>query len=61
MKNQTEMNDKKSISGGVKQDVITEKIWYKEKIIEMVEKIQDEKFLIQIHTILKKHIEKRGG
>lgn len=38
--------------GGVK--------WYREKIVEMVESIKDEKFLIQIHTILKKHIEKRG-
>lgn len=35
--------------------------WYREKIIEMVGQIEDEKFLSQIHTILKKHIEKRGG
>lgn len=34
---------------------------YREKIIEMVEQIEDEKFLNQIHTILRKHIEKRGG
>lgn len=34
---------------------------YKERIVEMVGRIEDTKFLIQIHTILKKHIEKRGG
>lgn len=33
----------------------------REKIIEMVGQIEDEKFLNQIHTILRKHIEKRGG
>lgn len=52
MKNQTETNVNEKIGGGVK--------WYREKIIEMVESIKDEKFLSQIHTILKKHIEKRG-
>lgn len=35
--------------------------WYREKIVEMIGQIEDEKFLNQIHTILKKHIEKRGG
>lgn len=52
MKNQTEINNEKSTGGGVK--------WYREKIVEIIGKIEDEKFLIQIHTILKKHIEKRG-
>lgn len=53
MKNQKEINETEILGwGGVK--------WYREKIVEMVESIKDEKFLIQIHTILKKHIEKRG-
>ena len=34
--------------------------FYKKKIIEMVKLIESEKFPRQIHTILKKHIEKRG-
>lgn len=33
---------------------------YREKIIEMVEKIENIKFLRQIWTILKKHMEKGG-
>lgn len=53
MKNQTETNVNEKIGGGVE--------WYREKIVEMVGRIEDEKFLNQIHTILKKHIEKRGG
>lgn len=52
MKNQSEISENKENLGGVK--------WYREKIVDMVESIKDEKFLIQIHTILKKHIEKRG-
>lgn len=53
MKNQKEINETEILGwGGVK--------WYKENIVEMVEKIEEEKFLSQIHTILKKHIEKRG-
>lgn len=32
----------------------------REKISEMVNQIENEKFLSQIVTILKKHIEKRG-
>lgn len=53
MKNVSKSNSSAKIyRGGVK--------WYREKIVEMVESIKDEKFLIQIHTILKKHIEKRG-
>lgn len=35
--------------------------WYRGKIVEMVGQIENEKFLNQICTILKKHIEKRGG
>lgn len=53
MKKQTEIVENQNISGGGVK-------WYREKIVEMVESIKDEKFLIQIHTILKKHIEKRG-
>jgi len=51
MKNQKEINKNQKM-GGVK--------WYKNQIFSMVEDIDDEKFLSQIHTILKKHIEKRG-
>lgn len=35
--------------------------FYREKIIEMINQIDDEKFLNQIRIILKRHIEKRGG
>lgn len=35
--------------------------YYRDKIIKMINQIDNEKFLKQIHTILKKHIEKRGG
>ena len=53
MKNQSEISEnKENYRGGVK--------WYREKIFEMVGQIENEKFLSQIHTILKKHIEKRG-
>lgn len=34
---------------------------YREKIVEMVGQIENEKFLNQIRIILKRHIEKRGG
>lgn len=53
VKSKRKFKERKIKRGGVK--------WYKENIAEMVESIKDEKFLIQIHTILKKHIEKRGG
>lgn len=53
MKNQKQNNENNYSGGGVK--------WYRKKIAEMVEQIENEKFLSQIHTILKKHIEKRGG
>lgn len=53
MKNQTETNVNEKIGGGVNS--------YKEKIISMINQIDDEKFLNQIRIILKKHIEKRGG
>lgn len=36
------------------------KEFYKEKIILMLESINDEKFLNQIRTLLKLHIEKKG-
>ncbi len=36
------------------------KNFYKEKIIDMLESINDEKFLNQIRIILKLHIEKKG-
>lgn len=36
-------------------------LWYRKKIVDMVHKIEDEKYLNQILTILKKHIEKRGN
>lgn len=32
--------------------------WYSEKIVDMIRQIEDEKFLNQIRTILKRHIEK---
>lgn len=35
-------------------------VWYRKKIVEMVHKIDDEKFLNQIAIILKKHVEKKG-
>ena len=34
---------------------------YKQKIISMIEQIESERFLRQIWTILKIHIEKKGG
>ncbi len=34
---------------------------YRKKIIEMTNQIEDERFLNQIRTILKRHIEKRGS
>lgn len=34
--------------------------WYRERIVKMVNQIDDEKFLNQIRIILKRHIEKRG-
>ena len=53
MKKQIEIiENEENYGGGVK--------WYREKIVEMVGQIENEKFLSQIHTILKKHIEKRG-
>lgn len=41
--------------------IFKEKEWYKKRIVEMIEQIEDEKFLNQIRIILKCHIEKRGG
>lgn len=34
---------------------------YREKIISMLNDVEEIRFLNQIHTILKRHIEKRGG
>lgn len=36
------------------------KEYCKEKILEMLENVNDEKFLNQIRIILKRHIEKKG-
>lgn len=51
MQNKTQ-NNENMFWGGVK--------WYREKIIDMVNQIENEKFLNQIRIILKRHIEKRG-
>jgi len=46
--------NKKIISGGVdKQAVFREKEWYREKIVEMVEKIENENYLLKIYTFVK--------
>ncbi len=34
---------------------------YREVIVEMIRKICDERFLLQIYTIIKRHIEKEGS
>lgn len=47
--------------GGTDHPVFREKEWYRENIIVMIQQINNEKFLNQIHTILRRHIEKRGG
>ena len=36
------------------------KDFYKEKIIDMLESIDDEKFLNQVRIILRRHIERKG-
>lgn len=45
MKNQKEINEKKSISGGVK--------WYREKIVEMVEQMENPLILKLIYGFTK--------
>ena len=45
MKNQKEINEKKSISGGVK--------WYREKIVEMIKHIENENYLLKIYSFVK--------
>lgn len=46
MKNQSEINEnKENPGGGVK--------WYREKIIEMVEKIENKNYLLKIYTFVK--------
>lgn len=52
MKNQTEMNDKKSIGGGVK--------WYREKIVEMINNVKDLGTLQYLHRFLELFLEKWG-
>lgn len=42
-------------------DSFREKDYYKDKIIEMVEKIEDTSFLNQIWTIITIHMEKGGN
>lgn len=43
------------------KEVFSEKEYYRQKIIEMVGKIDSVVFLRQIWTILKRHIEKGGN
>ena len=51
----------KKNKGKMDKNLTEEKIrWYRERIIDLVHKIEDERFLNQILTILRKHIEKRG-
>lgn len=46
MKKQTEIiENEKNYGGGVK--------WYREKIVEMVEKIENENYLLKIYTFVK--------
>lgn len=52
MKNQKEIDNNQKNGGGVKS--------CKKKIISLLNQIDEERFLNQIYTILKKHIEKRG-
>lgn len=47
---------------GVKLDnTFKEKDWYRDRIIEMVRRIDNDQFLKRIYIILKNHIEKRGN
>lgn len=48
MKNQPENKEKKIISGGVK--------WYREKIVEMVEKIENQRFLKAIYISMSDYL-----
>ena len=41
-------------------EVLKEKEYYRQKIIEMVEKVEDKKFLQQIWTILNRYMQKGG-
>lgn len=45
MKNQSENKEKKIISGGVK--------WYREKIVEMINHIDNENYLLKIYSFVK--------
>lgn len=48
MKNQTEINNEKSTGGGVK--------WYREKIVDMVEKIENQRFLKAIYISMSDYL-----
>lgn len=63
MENESKGNNSEQmfVGGGDRNVTFREKEWYRQKAIDMIYKIDNEKFLNQIHTILKKHIEKRGG
>lgn len=51
----------KKSKGKMDKNLTEEKIkWYRERIADLVHKIEDERFLNQILT-MRKHIEKRGG
>lgn len=44
----------KNLSGGVdKQSIFREKEWYKDKIIEMIESIENEEYLKSIYSFTK--------
>lgn len=45
MKNQSEINNEKSTGWGVK--------WYREKIVEMVNHINNENYLLKIYSFVK--------
>lgn len=49
--------NKKIISGGVdKQAVFREKEWYREKIVDMVEKIENQRFLKAIYISISDYL-----
>lgn len=48
MKNQTETNVNEKIGGGVK--------WYREKIVDMVEKIENQRFLKAIYISMSDYL-----
>lgn len=44
--------------GKIKEAKLKEKEWYKEEISKMLNQIEDVKFLNQIRTIIKRHLQK---